>query len=224
MGACFRRRVPETCAGSCRRNRVVHVSLGLRTYRASARRERKARRSPRRRLAFGTKSGEPCARHCTRTVAFDRVRPSVLTGLVSDGAGRVLARFGRGLLLSPANEFSKCQTCVGVRSCARRTWLVAGVGLVSAEGCTARRRRLVGACSVLPDPLDRMSPLGQHEFDRGSEPPKSQRLSGRADLRSAPVWLDRSSPSGGSREDQAGTFGLPGAAEEMWALKRFAPP
>jgi hypothetical protein len=100
-----------------------------------------------------------------------------------------------------------------------RTWAFGPV-----KGRTVRGNGSLGACSGQLDASYRIPPLGLHVFDRGSEPSKSQRPSGRADLRSAPARLDRSPPSGGRRDSQAGMLGLPGTAEERQARTRFAPP
>lgn len=101
---------------------VVHASPGLRTSRASARKDREVQCSLSWELALSSMNEESFARHCARANAFDLVRPPAPTSLVLASAGRVSARYGRGLLLPSASGDLKCQACAGVGSCARRMW------------------------------------------------------------------------------------------------------
>jgi len=102
----------------------------------------------------------PVARHCARAEVLDLVRPPAPTGLVSAFAGRAADYYGRGLLLPPGVGGSKCQICVGVRSCARRMWSWSDAGLRVRErphgnGKMAGRSLLRPACHSEPHTTSR---------------------------------------------------------------------
>jgi hypothetical protein len=169
--------------------------------------------------------GQRASRRALRTDGS--LRPGPVSGagraLCPLGAGRVSASRGGSLLLS--------RRVVSRSARPNRSWghVFADVARgwkwalcpqkVTRAGVQGGRSLLrPNSCS---EPLP---PLGRHTFGRGSEPPKNQGPSGFRGSSAALARPDRDLPSGGCREVQDRSSGLPDTVGEKQVRERFAPP